>query len=82
VTLSKNDVEQVIGGGTNVLDSPLLALAHLAEVLAQQSRFPPIRAGELVSTGTLTVPLPVAPGDEFASAIDGIDLPDVSLTAT
>jgi 2-oxo-3-hexenedioate decarboxylase len=82
IALSKNGEEQGIGGGANVLDSPLLAFAHLAEVLASQPQATPVQAGEVVTTGTLTVPVPVAPGDRFGVALDGIDLPGLSLAAT
>jgi 2-oxo-3-hexenedioate decarboxylase len=82
LTLSKNGQEQVSGGGANVLDSPLLAFAHLAEVLATQPQATPIRAGDVVTTGTLTVPLPVAPDDTFDVALGGIELPGLTLTAT
>ena len=40
------------GGGALVLDSPLLALRHLIELLANDSHNPPLRAGEVISTGT------------------------------
>jgi 2-oxo-3-hexenedioate decarboxylase len=82
VTLSKNGEQQVTGGGANVLDSPLLAFAHLAEVLANQSRSTPVQAGEVVSTGTLTLPLPVTPGSTFSVALEGIDVPGLSLAIT
>jgi 2-keto-4-pentenoate hydratase len=82
VTLTKNDEEEVAGGGANVLDSPLLAFAHLAEVLADQQHAAPVQAGEVVTTGTLTVPLRVAPGDTFSVALHGIDLPGLTLAAT
>jgi 2-keto-4-pentenoate hydratase len=63
-----------------VLDSPLLAFAHLAEVLAQQSRFAPVQAGEIITTGTLTPLLPVAAGGTWTTTLDGIDLPGISTT--
>ena len=80
IALSRNGVQQATGGGANVLDSPLLAFAHLAEVLAEQSRFAPVQAGEIVTTGTLTVPLPVAPGETWSTMLDGITLPGLSIT--
>jgi hypothetical protein len=58
-----------------VLDSPLLTFAYLAEVLAQQSRFAPVQAGEIVSTGSLTDLLPVTPGETWSTTLDGISLP-------
>jgi len=79
ITLSSDGGQEVEGRGANVLDSPLLAFAHLAEVLARQSRFPAVQAGEVVSTGTLTEPMPVAPGQAWSTTLDGIDLPGQSI---
>jgi len=70
----------VKGGGANVLDSPLLAFAHLADTLGTQARFAPVQAGEIVTTGTLTARQPVSPGETWATMLDGIDLPDLSIT--
>jgi 2-oxo-3-hexenedioate decarboxylase len=75
-----NGVERVTGGGANVLGSPLLASAHLALVLSRQSRFEPVRAGEIVTTGTLTRPMPVAPGETWTASLEGIDLPGLSVS--
>jgi 2-keto-4-pentenoate hydratase len=44
ITLARDGEQQATGGGEQVLGSPLLAFAHLAEVLASQSRFPPVLA--------------------------------------
>jgi len=79
VALSGDRGPAVLGGGANVLESPLLAFAHLAEVLAKQTRFPPIQAGEIVTTGTLTAPRPIAAGQTWSTAVDGIDLPGISI---
>jgi 2-oxo-3-hexenedioate decarboxylase len=80
LVLSRDGRPVARGGGANVLDTPLLAFAHLAEVLAGQSRFAPVQAGEVVTTGTLTELLPAAPGERWSTAIEGIDLPGLSLT--
>jgi len=80
ITLSHADGRTVRGGGANVLDSPLLAFAHLAERLAAQSRFAPVQAGEIVTTGTLTAALPVSPGQTWTTVIEGIDLSGLSIT--
>jgi 2-oxo-3-hexenedioate decarboxylase len=80
VVLSKDGVQQARGVGANVLGSPLLAFAHLAEVLSMQSRFPRVQAGEIVSTGTLTGLMPVAAGEEWSTTISGIELPGVSIS--
>lgn len=80
VVLSRDGVQQARGVGANVLGSPLLAFAHLAEVLSLQSRFPPVQAGEIVSTGTLTGLLPVSAGEEWSTTTSGIDLPGMSIS--
>jgi 2-keto-4-pentenoate hydratase len=80
ITLARNGEQRATGGGEQVLGSPLLAFAHLTEVLASQSRFPPVRAGEVVTTGTLTDLFPVTTGESWSTALEGIDLPGMSVT--
>ena len=67
------------GGGALVLDSPLLALRHLIELLANDSHNPPLRAGEVISTGTLTLAMPVSPGEIWTTKVTGIPLEEISL---
>lgn len=67
------------GTGANVLDGPLQAVAHLVAVLAA-SGAPPLAAGEIVSTGTLTRALPIAAGETWSTRIGGIDLPGITAT--
>jgi 2-oxo-3-hexenedioate decarboxylase len=55
------------GVGANVLDSPALALVHLARVLAGQPAAAPLEAGEFVTTGTVTDAWPVAAGETWSS---------------
>lgn len=62
------------GTGANVLGSPLEALAFLVEVLSQQPDAPTLAAGEIVSTGTLTDAHPVAPGETWSTAFEGLQL--------
>jgi 2-oxo-3-hexenedioate decarboxylase len=66
------------GIGANVLGSPLLALAHLVEVL-RQSGAEPLAAGEIVSTGTLTDAHPVAPGENWNTRFDGLPFDGLSV---
>jgi 2-keto-4-pentenoate hydratase len=80
VVLSRDGTEQARGVGANVLGSPLLAFAHLIEVLARQSRFPAVQAGEIVSTGTLTGLQPVSAGETWSTTLSGIDLPGLSIS--
>jgi 2-oxo-3-hexenedioate decarboxylase len=68
------------GVGANVLDSPALALVHLAGVLARQPQFAPLAAGEIVTTGTVTDAWPVAPGETWTSDYGALGLAGVTLT--
>jgi 2-oxo-3-hexenedioate decarboxylase len=68
------------GLGANVLDSPALALATLSRVLADQPRFPPLAAGETVTTGTLTDAWPVAPGETWSADYGGLGLEGLTVT--
>lgn len=68
------------GCGANVLGSPLRALAHLAALLARQPDHPPLQAGDIVSTGTVTAACSVRPGQRWQTALAGVALPGLSLT--
>lgn len=63
------------GHAGNVLDGPVSALRHLVGLLAEDTINPPLAAGEIVSTGTLTRALPVRPGETWHTELHGIDLP-------
>jgi 2-oxo-3-hexenedioate decarboxylase len=74
VALARDGVVHARGGGANVLDSPLLAAAHLLSVLKDQPRFEPIQAGEIVTTGSLTDLVPVQAGETWSTEFSGIEL--------
>jgi 2-oxo-3-hexenedioate decarboxylase len=80
ITLHRNGEEIDTGKGANVLDGPLSALKHLVEVLGNDDLNPPLRAGELVTTGTLTRAFPVAAGEKWSTTISGIELPGLTVT--
>jgi 2-oxo-3-hexenedioate decarboxylase len=80
VTLRKADAVVERGVGANVLGSPALALAYLARVLASQPTAPPLLAGEVVTTGTITDAWPVARGDVFSSDYGHLGVPGLELT--
>ncbi len=82
IALLRGGAVQAEGGGANVLDSPLLAFAHLADLLLRQPGFAPVQAGEIVTTGTLTAALPVKPGETWSTRLDGLELPGLSITLT
>jgi 2-oxo-3-hexenedioate decarboxylase len=80
IALRKGDAVAAEGIGANALDSPLLALAHLVDVLARLPQFPPVAAGEVVTTGTLTSALLIAPGETWSATLSGIALPPLAVT--
>ncbi len=67
------------GGGALVLDSPLLALHHLVNLLADDLHNPPVGPGEIISTGTLTLAMPVHAGETWTTKVSGIPLEEISL---
>lgn len=79
LTLIKDGAPQAEGTGANVLDSPLLAFAHFAGVLARLPQFAPVGAGEVVTTGTLTDAYPVKAGETWSTRLAGIELPGLEL---
>ena len=70
------------GVGSNALDHPALALAFLADMLATQPQFAALSAGEVITTGTLTAALPIAPGETWTSAISGLPVAPLTVTFT
>lgn len=74
IDLKCNGAVRDHGHAENVLGGPLSALKHLVGVLAQDPVNPPVAAGELVTTGTLTRALPIAPGESWATTLRGVAL--------
>jgi 2-keto-4-pentenoate hydratase len=79
VELSCDGKPSQSGAGALVLGSPLLALRHLVELLAGGSHNLPLHAGEIISTGTLTLAMPVTAGQTWTTTVDGIALEAVRL---
>ena len=71
VSLFKNQEKMDQGTGANELDSPLLSLAFLVDILAEQKDSPPLQAGEIISTGTLTDAHPVQAGETWSTDLHG-----------
>jgi 2-oxo-3-hexenedioate decarboxylase len=67
------------GAARNVLDGPLFALAHLVDVLAKDPVNPPLAAGEIITTGTLTQAPLVHVGEVWSTQLTGIALDGVSV---
>ncbi len=79
ITLACDGEVQEQGLGSNVLGSPMVAIAHLISVIAKQRDASPLQAGELVTTGTLTPALPVLAGQKWTTNLEGIALPGLSV---
>ena len=82
LALSCNGQIQETGKGANVLGHPLAAIQHLMQVLARQSPQQPLRASEIVTTGTVTSAYSVKAGQTWQTAIDCIELPGLSVVFT
>jgi 2-oxo-3-hexenedioate decarboxylase len=67
------------GGAAAVVGHPLLALAHLTEVVEAHPNAPALAAGEIISTGTLTPPVALTLGDVLIGEVDGPDLPALTV---
>ena len=67
------------GHADNVLGGPLSALRHLVGLLGSDPVNPPLAAGEIISTGTLTKAMPVARGESWTAVPSGIGLDPVGL---
>ena len=84
VSLSRSDQGSTVlcaaGFGSDAVDSPLHALWHLHQHLQQQSRFKPLQAGELISTGSWTHAQPVKRGEIWSSAFSQISLQGLNLS--
>ena len=85
-TLASFDIELYCDGqlmdrghASNVLGGPLSAVRHLVELLSCDPNDPPLAAGEIVATGTLTRALPVKAGETWTTKLKGIGLEGISL---
>ena len=67
-----NFVEE--GSGRNVFRNPALCLGELAKAVREAPWAEPLRAGELISTGSLTTPMLIAPGETWRAVADGLDV--------
>jgi 2-keto-4-pentenoate hydratase len=67
------------GHSENVLGGPVSALRHLVGLLARDMINPPLAAGEIVTTGTLTRAMPVKSGETWSTALKRIRLAGIRL---
>jgi 2-keto-4-pentenoate hydratase len=62
------------GGGSNVMRNPALCVGELAAAIARSAWAEPLKAGELVSTGSLTTPMLISPGETWRAEPEGLDV--------
>jgi 2-oxo-3-hexenedioate decarboxylase len=79
LTLSCGNRIVARGRGAHVLDSPALALQHLARLVASQPYATPLSAGEIVTTGTLTDAQPLTAGECWHSDYGDLQLAGIDL---
>jgi 2-oxo-3-hexenedioate decarboxylase len=79
VRMSKNGEVVEEGSGRNSLKNPALCLAELSRAIAKRFPAEPLRAGEIVSSGTLTAGHPLEKNDLWTAELEGIPLPSLSL---
>lgn len=68
VTLYKNGEQAATGDGTAVMGDPLVAVAWLANKLISQGQV--LNTGDVILSGSMTPPLPIASGDRFEAKFD------------
>lgn len=82
MVLSCDGVEIDRGVAGNVLGGPLSALRHFVRGLSERPLPLGLRAGDLVTTGTVTRAFPVRPGEHWSTEVIGLPLPRMHLVFT
>jgi 2-oxo-3-hexenedioate decarboxylase len=67
------------GRALNVMEGPLSTLRYAMDLLVKDAANPPLAAGEIVTTGTLTRALPVKPGQTWSTELKGVPLQGISV---
>jgi|ERR1039458_597725 2-keto-4-pentenoate hydratase len=80
VRMAKNGEFVQEGSGRNSLRSPALCLAELGAAISRRFPTQPLRAGEIVSSGTLTAGHPTGRGDLWTVEVEGLSLLPPPLT--
>ncbi len=79
IELSCNNERVDTGIAQNVLDGPLKALRHLCEVLENGPQSPQLRAGEIITTGTITRAFVIKPDQVWQTKVSGLPLDGIRL---
>jgi 2-oxo-3-hexenedioate decarboxylase len=77
VDLGRNGESMAHGHARDVLGGPLTALRYLVDLLANDEISPPLAAGEIITTGTITRAFPVTIGETWTTKLDGAALEGV-----
>lgn len=80
IELHRNGESMDRGHASNVIDGPLHALLHLVELLEHDRHNPPLAAGEIITTGTLTRAFPGSTGQRWSTILHGVPLDGISVT--
>ncbi len=79
VRMTKNGQFVEEGSGRNSLKSPALCLAELGAAIVRRFPSEPLRAGEIISSGTLTAGHLTGKNDRWTAEVEGISLPRLTL---
>ncbi len=79
VRLACNGEVREVGKASNVLGSPLKAIARLLSLTAERGPATMVQANELVTTGSLTAALPIHAGETWSTELSGLTLPGLSV---
>jgi 2-oxo-3-hexenedioate decarboxylase len=79
IDLACNGQHRDRGRALNVMEGPVSTLRYAMDPLAVDRDNPPLSVGEVVTTGTLTKALPVAPGETWTTRLEGVNLPNISV---
>ncbi|MEA5098650.1 MAG: fumarylacetoacetate hydrolase family protein [Burkholderiaceae bacterium] len=82
VSVACDGALRAAGFGSDILNSPLHALWHLHQMLGNQTRFGPLEAGEIITTGSWADAQSVAPNQIWQTAFSGIALPGLTIELT
>jgi 2-oxopent-4-enoate/cis-2-oxohex-4-enoate hydratase len=78
MVLEKNGVLECTGAGAAALGSPINCVVWLANALGRLGT--PLRAGEIILSGSLAAMIPVAAGDSFHLSIGGLGSASIRFT--
>jgi 2-oxo-3-hexenedioate decarboxylase len=79
IVLSRSGAVLDRGRAENVLGGPVSALRHLAAAVAADAEAEPLKAGDIVTTGTVTRAFPIAPGERWTTDVIGLPLPGMDV---